>query len=203
MTSEARIEQWFPKNIYIVNELLVGDLPKYKKWIDELFEINGELKRTQELNVNSTHELTSIHNQDMFNDLTTEFIKYVNDFAQKLGFQRKLEMANMWTNKVKRGEYLFPHVHPESVISGAYYVESDNSQDVIKFYDSPHSMYSVPENTTNLNFTDCQYECTPGRLILFQSNFPHGCPALVGDSKIVISFNTSFITAGSGNFSWA
>ena len=35
MTSEARIEQWFPKNIYIVNELLVEDLPKYKKWITE------------------------------------------------------------------------------------------------------------------------------------------------------------------------
>ena len=193
MNSEARIEQWFPKSIYIVNELLLENLPKYKKWIDELFEINGELKRTPELNVNSTHELTTIQTQNVFSDLTAEFTKHANVFAQKLGFERKLQIANMWTNKVKHGEYLFPHVHPESVISGAYYVESDNPQDVIKFYDSPHSMYAVSENITNLNFADCQYECTPGRLLLFQSNFPHGCPALVGNSKIVISFNTSFL----------
>lgn len=199
MTNEIQIEQWFPKYIYIVNKLLTENLPKYKKWINELFDINGELKRTPELNVNSTHELTTIHTQNLFDDLTAEFTKHSNVFARNLGYEGKLQILNMWVNKVKHGEYLFPHVHPGSIISGAYYVESDNPQDVIKFYDSPHSMYAIPEKITNLNFAHCEYECIPGRLVLFQSNFVHGCPALVGDSKIVISFNTHYETTQGEN----
>ena len=79
-------------------------------------------------------------------------------------------------------------MHPSSFISGAFYVDCGD-KDVIKFYDNPQNMISPSPTPNSYSFEDVAYRCIPARLIMFKSDFMHGCPALVGERKIVISFN--------------
>lgn len=195
MSQTPIIEQWFPKPLYIVNDFMIDDLPTYKTWLNDLFSLNGDLKRTEELNVNSTHNMTTLHTQDVFRELCNEIMRHATQFVRMLGYQGSLYINNMWANRVVKGEYLFPHNHPNSMLSGAYYIESDHPEDVIKFYDNPTNMLPAPDEYTNLSYDYCTYRCQPGRLILFKSDFIHGCPGLKGDSKIVMSFNIGFVDA--------
>jgi uncharacterized protein (TIGR02466 family) len=113
-------------------------------------------------------------------------------FARTLGYEfadDDLQLLNMWANLSQRGEYLFPHCHPGSVISGAYYVESTSLNDVIKFYDNPQNMVPPANKPNEYSFEFVQYPCLEKRLLLFRSDLMHGCPALVGERKMVISFN--------------
>jgi uncharacterized protein (TIGR02466 family) len=195
MTSKPIVEQWFPKPLYIVNDFMVNELPVYRKWLYELFSLNDDMKRTEELNVNSTHNMTTLHTLDIFRNLSNEITKNATQFVRMLGYSGDLFINNMWANHVVKGEYLFPHNHPNSMLSGAYYIESDHPEDVIKFYDNPMNMLPAPDEYTSLSYDYCAYRCQPGRLILFKSDFIHGCPALKGESKIVMSFNIGFVNS--------
>ena len=114
-----------------------------------------------------------------------------NNYLKILGHTETAKVLNVWTNVSKKGDYLFPHNHPDSLLSGAFYVSSTNENDVIEFFDNINSMIKpAPEKTSNIfNFQTCTHQCTKGKLIIFKSDFLHGCPALQGDEKIVISFN--------------
>ena len=85
----------------------------------------------------------------------------------------------------------FPHTHPGSIISGAYYIKTapDNA---IAFYDK-YEVITLPEEDTIYNGSPITYKCLPGRLLLFKSDFIHGNPGQesIGE-KIVISFNMVF-----------
>lgn len=101
----------------------------------------------------------------------------------------KLSIKNMWANISYKGDYLYPHIHGESLLSGAFYVYC-NKYDEIYFYDDiSHSYLRPTDYITNYSQQMCEYPCTPGNLYLFKSNFMHGTPSQKSDKKIVISFN--------------
>lgn len=186
------IETWFPRPIFVKNNFCAKENEVLREWLLEFFAINGEFKRTDELNVNTTHERHDLALEPVFADFREALIKEVKTFATAIGYgqlSEKIYLQNMWSNISRKGEYLFPHNHPESFISGAYYVECSSTRDVIKFYDNINSMIAPAPTPNKYSFQDVKYQCLPTRLLLFRSDFLHGCPALVGDRKIVISFN--------------
>lgn len=192
LSDKPKIETWFPKPIYIRNNF--GSKYHYSlhQWLLEFFAINGEFKRTKELNVNTTHEVYDLVNEPIFADFIQDLTKEVKSFATDIGygnFSERIRLQNMWSNISRTGDYLFPHNHPSSLISGAYYIESTSSKDVIKFYNDIESMLPPALDKSGLSFEDVSYECVPQRLLLFKSDFMHGCPALIGERKIVVSFN--------------
>jgi uncharacterized protein (TIGR02466 family) len=191
VNNEAKIEQWFPKPIYLLDNFLVDEVEQMDTWLSEMFMFNSEFKRTPELNVNSTHNQINLEQEKFFAGFVKELTIEAKKFATALGYdlrQQVLKLENMWSNLSLTGDYLFPHNHPSSFISGAYYVDCGD-RDVIKFYDNPQNMISPAPFPNSYSFEDVSYKCTPARLIMFKSDFIHGCPALVGERKIVISFN--------------
>ena len=63
--------------------------------------------------------------------------------------------------------------------------------DVIKFYNNINDM-SLPiaeDKFNEFNYQTCTHQCVPGKLMIFKSDFLHGCPTLKGNEKIVVSFN--------------
>jgi uncharacterized protein (TIGR02466 family) len=191
VNKQAKIEQWFPKAIYLLDDFYSDGRKDMNQWLNEMFLFNGDFKRTPELNVNSTHTQLDLSQEDFFSSFIGLLTEEVAKFSVALGYNlqnQKLKLENMWSNLSVRGDYLFPHNHPSSFISGAYYVDCGD-RDVIKFYDNPQNMISPSPSPNQFSFEDVSYSCMPGRLIMFKSDFMHGCPALIGERKIVISFN--------------
>jgi len=191
VNNEAKIEQWFPKPIYLLDNFCSETIEEMDIWLSEMFLFNSDFKRTPELNVNSTHNQVNLEKESFFAEFIRKLTNEARKFAVALGYdlrEQHLILENMWSNLSVEGDYLFPHNHPSSFISGAYYVDCGD-KDIIKFYDNPQNMISPAPFPNKYSFEDVSYKCIPARLLMFKSDFMHGCPALVGDRKIVISFN--------------
>lgn len=190
-STEPIIETWFPKTLYICNGLHMEQLSVYKKEILRL--IKNKSIRTETKYVDTTHGVieNNLVNNIIFDELKQTILFHSSQYLEILGYDVPINIQNMWANLSKKGDYLFPHNHPNSLLSGAFYVSVTNKKDVIKFYNNINDM-SLPiteDKFNEFNFQTCTHQCVAGKLIIFKSDFLHGCPALQGDEKIVISFN--------------
>jgi uncharacterized protein (TIGR02466 family) len=189
--TEVLIETWFPKTIYSATNLHLSNLPKYKKEI--LKVIAKKSIRTDANYVETTHGIRKedLKNNSIFKALKKDILTHANNYSEALGYDLQLQIGNMWANVSKKEDYLFPHNHPNSLLSGVFYVSANEKLDTIKFYNNIDSMLlPVPkQNLNELSYETCTHSCIPGKLLIFKSDFLHGCPALKGEEKIVISFN--------------
>lgn len=191
---DPRIETWFPKLIYLIDDVCTDSLSKYKT---EIKKNKIQTKRTQILNVDSTHiNFRKLHTIEIFSNLVNQIEKNFEIFLKYIGYSedyiKNCHVVDMWYNISNKGDFLFPHSHPGSILAGAFYVTATKNNKII-FYDN-HNNYEPPENITNLSMSTCEYQCVPGRLLLFRSDFVHATPKQeeVGE-KIVISFNINKI----------
>lgn len=187
------VEKWFPKTLYICNELHVDKLSVYRKQILKL--IKNKSLRTNTKYVDTTHSIveSDLTNNPIFDELKASILFHCNRYLEILGYKIDIKISNMWANLSRNKDYLFPHNHPNSLLSGAFYVSVDNKKETIMFYNNINDMFLPAEknNFNEFNYQTCTHECVPGKLIIFKSDFLHGCPALVGNEKIVISFNVN------------
>jgi len=183
-----KIETWFPKSILLVDDLLLDRLSTYSLVLEKIFQ-NNSTNRNNFLKVDTLHDTDfRLENHPEFQDLIEVISTFSKVYADKLGFRRTLEIKNIWANISYKNDYLLPHVHPNSIISGAFYVEAPEESG-INFFDNVNSMFDDAEKPNNLSYKHCTYECKPGRLLLFKSDFLHGTTNQPEGRKIVISFN--------------
>lgn len=90
--------------------------------------------------------------------------KHIDDYSS-----RPLKIINSWFNISNPGNELKPHNHPQSIVSGAFYLSG-----------------KVP-----LIFPDIQVEPYPGLLVIFSSDLVHYTEP-EKQQRIVISFNTDY-----------
>ena len=100
-----------------------------------------------------------------------------------------LHFDNCWANISYPGDYIFPHNHNGSLLSGVYYVKSSINER-IKFFNKP-TMLPDPEVWNNYNHQYCEYSCIPGSMLLFTSDTMHGTEKQKCEEKIALSFNLS------------
>ena len=183
-----KIETWFPKSILLVDDLLLDRLSTYSLVLEKIFQ-NNSINRNNFLKVDTLHDTDfRLENHPEFQDLIEVISTFSKVYADKLGFRRTLEIKNIWANISYKNDYLLPHVHPNSIISGAFYVEAPEESG-INFFDNVNSMFDDAEEPNNLSYKHCTYKCKPGRLLLFKSDFLHGTTNQPEGRKIVISFN--------------
>jgi len=196
--SSYRIDKLFPDTLYITNNVcdhLLVPLEESAKKIAEEKKTN----RFSNFWVDST-ALTAggeIKNIPPF-DILSEYIEFhAWNYLKELGYSRgQLKINTMWFNISNEGDFLFPHSHPGSFLSGVYYVKCPHDS-VIQFYDSNRLTSNIldPDTQNNpLSQTAATYRCTPGSMIIWLSNFIHGNPRqmCVGE-KIAVSFNIDII----------
>jgi hypothetical protein len=94
----------------------------------------------------------------------------------------------MWINVSNEGDFNFPHVHGDSLISGAFYVLSTTGS-TIRFFNDITNTMPKPKKPNELSFDYSDFECVENRLILFRSDFLHGNARQPAGEKIVVSFN--------------
>jgi uncharacterized protein (TIGR02466 family) len=146
------------------------------------------------LSVDSTHASgDKLHTDPEFKDLVDVIFKNAEIFLKELGYSeefiKRIKIGNMWANVSGPGDFLYPHIHPNSLLSGAFYVKKAEDSKIKFFSDILTSMIPEPSTINQLNYKFCEYTCDPGRLLIFKSDFLHGTGKQSEGEKIVISFN--------------
>lgn len=104
----------------------------------------------------------------------------------------RLEITQSWCNYTEPGQYHHKHAHPNSFISGVFYLEADIEKDKIFFYKDQYETLVVPTSDWNLwNSKSWWFEAGTGKLFLFPSSLTHMVPITESDqTRISLSFNT-------------
>jgi uncharacterized protein (TIGR02466 family) len=101
-------------------------------------------------------------------------------------------ITQSWVNYTKPGEYHHKHAHPNSFISGVFYIQSDAEKDKIYFYKDGYQQIKVPAADWNeWNSESWWFEAITGKLILFPSSLTHMVETVQAEqTRISLSFNT-------------
>ena len=135
--------------------------------------------------------------------LKQEALKSLNDFIEASVQQYfkeihapkhkvDLRITQSWLNYTKPGEYHHKHEHPNSFISGVFYVNADPEKDKIYFFRSGYQTIKLPPADWNLfNSDSWWFGVETGKLVLFPSSLTHMVETKQGDNtRISLSFNT-------------
>lgn len=167
------------------------------KWIESL---NKQLNKGNLTSVN-----TYIFNEKCMERIALFCEEGLNNFFQEVykpaNPNTKLRITQSWANYTNINEYHHTHTHPNSFISGVFYVDT-NEQDKIIFY-KPDQSFRISANEFNhWNSISWWMPTEPNSLLLFPSTLHHGVdPKETEGTRISISFNT-FLTGeiGEGEF---
>lgn len=191
MSQKSNLIPLFPKCIYLKDNVCVDHLSDFE---NSARNLKNQTRKNPLLNVNSSHTInSSIHKKFPFDILEKEIMKHARVFMLDYGYtSNRISDAfiqSMWFNISGKGDFLFPHIHYGSLISGAYYIKT-TKENVILFHDDHKNFYEDPQNMNMFSETVKPFECKEGRLIMFSSDMMHSTPpqTLEGE-KIVVSFN--------------
>jgi len=190
----GKIETWFPKSVYIAEGVRCDLLTLLENEIESLCLSEPTTRNTSQYVHTSARTHNILHlERPSFQELSEDIMKHVKHYASSLGYDdqfiSQLRVGKMWYNISYKGDFIFPHSHPGSFFSGAYYVKANPGNQIV-FYDRLDHYAEQPMIPNHLSYNDATYDCVPGRLLVFRSDFVHGVPVQDFEGeKITISFN--------------
>lgn len=146
--------------------------------------------------LNKLHKVSST-----FTELQQKVDRHVRAFVKTLEWElprgKALEMTDCWLNIMPRRAAHGLHLHPTSVISGTYYVQTPPGCAGIKFEDPRLPMFmAAPPRRARCRLEQRPHVVWPakaGNVILFESWLRHEVMANpVAEERVSISFNYSY-----------
>jgi len=104
-----------------------------------------------------------------------------------------LRITQSWTNYTAPGQWHHKHNHPNSFISGVFYIKANIETDRIFFYknDNYKQLDYIINQWNPFNSNSWWYPVETGVLVLFPSSLAHSVEMIGGaDTRISLSFNT-------------
>ncbi len=136
-----------------------------------------------------------------FGELERQLNRHAKSFAKKLEMELgrgRLAMSDCWVNIMPRQTAHGLHLHPNSVLSGTYYVRTPRGCAGLKFEDPRLSrMMAAPPKRADCRVENQRHITCPaeaGSVILFESWLRHEVAANPTDAeRISISFNYAWL----------
>tara|TARA_B100000579_G_C22762716_1_gene819799 strand:- start:79 stop:663 length:585 start_codon:yes stop_codon:yes gene_type:complete len=189
------IEKFFPtlvygKDIQLNNNQLAQDIVNW----------SNKDKGVNKTNYKGWHSTTDMHIKPEYSQLVTELISMQKDIYDNEHIDRHARLGNMWANINPSGGMNMPHIHPNALFSGVYYVKSNPKSGRLKIYDPrPGANFIMPTRKPgNLGrdlWREANIEPIEGRIIMFPAWLWHSVEENMSDDiRISVSFN--FIQEG-------
>ena len=112
-------EQFFPTTIYGKDVKLNNQM-----FANEIIEWSKKDPGVQKTNRNGWHSTTEMHKKPEYKPLVDELLKMSHQVFNEEYLERGPVLGNMWANINYQGGYNKPHVHPNAVFSGVYYIKT-------------------------------------------------------------------------------
>jgi uncharacterized protein (TIGR02466 family) len=193
---ESNINGIFPIPIYnskLNRKLTLEELSFIKKAKDNVFKNEG----------NTFSKDNYILNNKEFKDLKNELDLRVQDYFDKI-----ISPANnitpyitqSWLNYTETNQYHHKHEHPNSLVSGVFYINCNEGSDNIKFFNESYKAIRIEVKQWNLwNSLSWWFPVKTGDVILFPSSLTHMVETKKEDNtRISLAFNV-FIKGTVGN----
>ena len=166
-------EQFFPTTIYAKDIKLDNQL-----FTNEIVEWSKKDPGLQKTNKNGWHSTTEMHELPVFQPLVNELFLMMNDIWKEEWLDREPILGNMWANINPPGGYNVPHIHPNSLFSGVYYIKAPKN--------SGRKEGKLPKEL----WREVYLEPVEGRIIIFPYYLWHNVtPNKSNDIRISVSFN--------------
>ena len=183
-------EHFFPTIIYGKDIQL--DNEKLSNHIINWSQQDPGIKKT---NMNGWHSKPEMHLKSEYQQLVQELYKMQEEIYQEEWLDRKPKLGNMWANINYPGGYNRPHVHPNCLFSGVYYVKANKNSGVFVANDPRPGIQTImpirksgrpPKHL----WREVHLEPIPGRIIMLPAWLWHCVePNQSNDIRISISFN--------------
>lgn len=167
-------------------------IPVVKLSIEEDFTNEIDFLKTAEMRetdggyyVHLQSDNTYILDLDIVSRLKTRLESEVTEYMQQiLSFTQCGSITQSWVNKNSPGEATHIHAHPNSIVSGVYYMDIPESSGIIRFHRTKHNTTYYMEPTVDsthaagnfwaYDFIDITVK--NGDILLFPSWLQHSVP---------------------------
>ena len=184
---EATINSIFATPIYISKlnrELKNKELLFIDKTKSDIYKNEG----------NTTSNDNYILNHKYFNDLKTDLDLIVKDYFKKVISSTDTitpYITQSWLNYTETNQYHHKHQHPNSLVSGVFYINCDDKFDKIKFFNDRYQTIKPEVKDWNIwNSESWWFSVKTGDVILFPSSLSHMVENKEGtNTRISLAFN--------------
>jgi uncharacterized protein (TIGR02466 family) len=193
---EATINGIFPTPIYL-SKLDKKLTPLELKFVDK------NKKDFYKNDGNITSNNNYILNEKPFANIKKELDLKVQDYFDKvISPANKITpyITQSWLNYTETNQYHHKHAHPNSLVSGVFYINCHEEHDKIKFFNEIYKTIRLEVKDWNIwNSESWWFSVKTGDVILFPSSLTHMVETKQGDNtRISLAFNV-FIKGTIGN----
>ena len=188
-------EYFFPTPVYLKEIPNAIQLNQYLE--QQILKWSQQDKGEQKTNAGGWHSTTDMNKKEEYNVLTRELFVMQDEIFMKEHLAQKPVLGNMWANINYPGNYNRPHLHPNALFSGVYWIKTPVKSGNLMFYDPrPGSHTTMPNRKGNEGklppplWREVHYEPKAGNAVMFPAWLWHEVkPNESNDTRISVSFN--------------
>ena len=168
-------------------ELTIDEKDFFTRTQSKEKQVNRGNSHTKENYVLNAPEMTNLKK-----DLTSAINSYFQEVWQPM-YDVKVYITISWINYTEVGQFHHEHIHANSIVSGVYYIDTDDSDKV--FFNNPQPLWSTlrvePREYNDWNCGSSWLSTPKNSLILFPSKLEHSVRESTNpNTRISLSFNT-------------
>jgi uncharacterized protein (TIGR02466 family) len=181
--------------------------PVYIQEVSNAFELNQYLeqkitqwqkedpKGVSKTNVNGWHSQTDMNKKEEYNTLTKELFKMQEEIFKKEFLTQKPVLGNMWANINYPGGFNRPHLHPNALFSGVYWIKAPEKSGHLMLYEPRAGAQCTMPNRKEGKlppelWREVHYQPKAGTVVMFPAWLWHEVqPNKSQDIRISVSFN--------------
>ena len=187
-------EYHFPTPVYIQEIPNAGELNHYLEK-NILQWQKDDPKGVSKTNVNGWHSTTDMNRKEEYNVLTKELFNMQFEIFKKEYLIDKPVLGNMWANINYKGGFNRPHLHPNALFSGVYWIKAPEKSGNLMIYEPRPGVHTIMPNRKKGKlpselWREIHYTPQAGTIVMFPAWLWHEVrPNESNDTRISVSFN--------------
>ena len=186
-------EYHFPTPVYIQEIPNAVELNQYLE--QKILQWSQQDKGVSKTNAGGWHSTTDMNRKEEYNVLTKELFAMQYEIFKKELLAQKPVLGNMWANINYPGNFNRPHLHPNALFSGVYWIKApEKSGDLMLYEPRQGAQCTMPNRKEGKLppelWREVHYTPRAGTIVMFPAWLWHEVRTnQSNDIRISVSFN--------------
>ena len=186
-------EYHFPTPVYIQEISNAVELNQYLE--QKILQWSQQDKGVSKTNAGGWHSTTDMNQKEEYNVLTKELFAMQDKIFKKELLTQKPGLGNMWANINYPGNFNRPHLHPNALFSGVYWIKApEKSGDLMLYEPRQGAQCTMPNRKEGKLppelWREVHYTPRAGTIVMFPAWLWHEVRTnQSNDIRISVSFN--------------